>query len=138
MEYSHGVSRSQAYLLVTSVQSNLFESLGFHSGRCMMRLGYIPSTRLSASTFASCAAGIAAEKPPATPSQQSAAVCVEVAWFERSGLNWWPIMRVEHDKSVVASRAQLDEQNWTTVWMQVRAMSIEAAIDYAFEGSANK
>src|SRR5688500_7336222 len=38
-------------------------------GRGILQLGYTPSTRLSAITFASCASGIAAEKPPAMLSQ---------------------------------------------------------------------
>lgn len=67
------------------------------------------------------------------PCRAARLLAVEAAWFERSGLNWKPEMRAEHDKSVAASRAQLDEQSWTAEWAEGREMSMEEAVKYALE-----
>jgi predicted ATPase/class 3 adenylate cyclase len=53
------------------------------------------------------------------------------AMSESSGSPMWPAERVEWERNVAHTRAQLDEITWHKTWQEGRAMSMEAAIQYA-------
>ena len=48
------------------------------------------------------------------------------------------IDRLEYERALAATRAQLDEENWQTAWEEGRDMSMEEAIAYALEDTPDE
>ncbi|MDQ4129273.1 MAG: hypothetical protein M3151_15225, partial [Actinomycetota bacterium] len=53
---------------------------------------------------------------------------------EAVGVPLSPVDRPDHDHTVAAARAQLDEAVWRTAWDEGKAMSLEEAVEYALGG----
>jgi len=49
----------------------------------------------------------------------------------------WPPERPQYERYLASAREQLHKAAWEVAWAEGRAMSIEAAIDYAFEGPSD-
>jgi len=52
------------------------------------------------------------------------------------GAYMWPAEQIEWDRHVESARAQVDEVEWDRAWQEGLAMSVEAALAYALDGSS--
>ncbi len=77
--------------------------------------------------FAAIAAGKQQGKRAATLFAAGAAL------LQTIGIVLDPSDRIEHDRSMAAARAQVDEGVWAKAWEEGRAMSMEQAVAYALE-----
>ena len=59
------------------------------------------------------------------------------ALLEAIGKKWEPADRIEYDRYVAATRAQLDEAAFDAAWAEGRAMSMEQAISYALSSAVS-
>ena len=90
--------------------------------------------------IAQCLEGIASILAIANQSERAEALMAARLYGATSALREalncpvWPSERPPYEHYMAVARKQVDGQNWIAAWAEGRAMNIEAAIDYAFEG----